>query len=145
MGCFVGYEFIHGGQVSELKVDMADLLSLVNFRPNRNITIYGGYTMALRRNIGHVGAAAALSMVTGDDVHGDLRSKKIVYRYEHRVAIGMAVLSGILHSTVEAEFEATKLAIVRVGGDDVPLASKAASAPKLATTQRVNTMSSNCK
>jgi hypothetical protein len=105
---------------------MTDLLAIVNFRPNRNVAIYGGYSMALRRNIGHVGAAAALTMVTGDDVHGDLKNRALVYRYEHRVAIAKVVLAGIHRTTFEADFDATKLALVRLEDDLIPIASEAA-------------------
>ena len=48
-----------------------------------NVTKRGGYTLALRRNMSHVGALCAVKMMASDE---GLSDKHVVYRYEHRAA-----------------------------------------------------------
>ena len=72
---------------AEAKRRCSDLVMQPNFRPGlRNISLYGGYTLAIRRNYSHVGAKIAAEMLAGSEVQGDLHDKKVVLLYEHKAA-----------------------------------------------------------
>ncbi len=65
-----------------------DLSKRVNFRVGntRCVSPWAGYTLALKRNIGHTGAYAAVAMIAGDSVHGSLKHKCHVVAYKKRAA-----------------------------------------------------------
>ena len=54
------------------------LMHMVDFRPARNVSAYGGYSMALCRSLSHCGAAAIVKMLGSGAIAGDLRWKGTV-------------------------------------------------------------------
>lgn len=46
------------------------------------VSLYGGYTLALKRNLGHAAAQTTIDMMASDIWQGSLKSKNIVYRFE---------------------------------------------------------------
>ena len=76
------------GQLVQVRQESQQLVAKINVRPgSRNVSTFGGYSLAIKRNAaGHVGAAAAAQLVAGDDFRGGLHDKNIVLKYEHRAA-----------------------------------------------------------
>jgi hypothetical protein len=64
-----------------------DLLKMVRYRVNRNVSVWGGYSLAIRRNIGYASAADTVLMIAGDELHGAVRTKHVVFRYEHNACL----------------------------------------------------------
>ena len=58
---------------------------------SRCLAFWKGYTLALRRNLSHVGARVAAEMIAGGDDQGNLRDKKVVLVYEHRAAMAKRI------------------------------------------------------
>ena len=47
------------------------------------VSLYGGYTLALKRNLGHAAAQTVIDMMASDIWQGNLKCKKnVVYRFE---------------------------------------------------------------
>ena len=67
------------GRAKEAEREKQALLACLNFRPElRNIIIFGGCSLALKRNsAGHVGGRACASLVAGDDERGYFSDKKV--------------------------------------------------------------------
>ena len=62
-------------------------MALVNFRPGlRNISKFGAYNVALKRNFSHTSASSAVAMLAGDEINGAFFAKSgaICTRYEER-------------------------------------------------------------
>lgn len=55
----------------------------------RNVGPMGGYTLAIARNKGHASAQTTVDMVASSEAAGELKSKKIVYLYEARLALAI--------------------------------------------------------
>ena len=67
---------------------MAELKAQVNFRPGlRNISCFGGYALAERRNMGHASSETTVKMVASSELAGGLKDRGIVVQYEHRIMI----------------------------------------------------------
>jgi hypothetical protein len=49
------------------------------------VSLYGGYTLALKRNLGHAAAQVTIEMMASELWQGALRSKDIVYKFEAKV------------------------------------------------------------
>ena len=74
-------------------------------RPNRCVSVFGGYSLAMRRNLGHSGAKTAAMMITGFDggpaadqmvqAHA-VSDKKTIFIWEHRLAAAKFIKS--MHS-----------------------------------------------
>ena len=63
------------------------LVAHTNFRPGlRRISLYGGYTLALRRSFGNASAGVAAKMVAGAEDNGGFTDPKVVILFEHRAA-----------------------------------------------------------
>ena len=60
---------------------------------SKHISVFGGYSLAIVRNIGHAGAKEVVATCAGDEVRGGIRSKKVVWEYEHKAAIAMNMIS----------------------------------------------------
>ena len=72
----------------------ADFVSQTQLKPNRNITTFGGYSLALRRNIAHVSQKAVAAIVTKDTAAtNEVLDKKSVGTYEHRLALAKTLRS----------------------------------------------------
>ncbi|CAK0876362.1 unnamed protein product, partial [Prorocentrum cordatum] len=76
-----------GAQLVEQEGQSRALHDLVCWRPRRNVTPFGGYNLALRRNRGHAGAGAAALMIACDSVRGHITDYKTVVTYEYRAHI----------------------------------------------------------
>ena len=48
-------------------------------------SVYGGYTLALKRNSGHAGAQTAIDMMASEIWQGGLKSRHVVARFEAKV------------------------------------------------------------
>ena len=73
--------------VDELKSDIVEISAAVNMRDaSRNISLIGGYSLALRRSCSHAGARSALAMMTGGELQQNFKFKEIVFKFEHKVA-----------------------------------------------------------
>ncbi|CAK0828843.1 unnamed protein product [Prorocentrum cordatum] len=91
------------GMAEKLEVDLHDanqkiatLTAAVNFRTGRNATVHGGYSLAVRRNLGRASTAATLAMVTGDG-EGSVEDPNTVVSYEHRAAVGKVLRSRVFY------------------------------------------------
>ena len=70
-------------RVTELKADLKDQMIVhkelekeaVFRKGTRNVSIYGGYNMALRRTAGHASSEATFVMVAGPEAAGGLKDK----------------------------------------------------------------------
>ena len=63
------------------------LVAHTNFRPGlRRISLYGGYTLALRRSFGNASAGVAAKMVAGAEDNGGFTDHQVVILFEHRAA-----------------------------------------------------------
>ena len=49
------------------------------------VSVYGGYALALKRNAGHASGQAAVDMMASEHWQGALKSKDIVYKFEAKV------------------------------------------------------------
>ena len=67
---------------------------------SKHISVFGGYSLAIVRNIGHAGAKEVVAMCAGDEVRGGIRSKKVVWEYEHKAAIAMNMISSSFHEAL---------------------------------------------
>ncbi|CAK0842788.1 unnamed protein product, partial [Prorocentrum cordatum] len=75
----------------------------LDFRPGaKNMSPFGGYTIALGRNAGHASASSALAMLAGSEDRGGFRSYNSVVRYEHRAALGQKILLKICYDEFQA-------------------------------------------
>ncbi|CAK0844631.1 unnamed protein product, partial [Prorocentrum cordatum] len=84
----------------EANQEIVALKAQATFRPGRNVTTYGGYCLAVRRNVGHASAAATALMVTGEG-EGGVKDKNAVVSYEHRAAAGKVIRSKVFYSEPE--------------------------------------------
>ena len=78
-----------------------ELLARLNFRPGlRHISTFGGYTLALKRNLAgvNVSGAACASLVAGDDERGSFGDKKVVLVWEHKAAAAKRCRSAQTHA-----------------------------------------------
>ncbi|CAK0898653.1 unnamed protein product, partial [Prorocentrum cordatum] len=75
-------------QLAERNQEEQVLMQAVRFRSGgrANVSLFGGCTLALRRNVAHAGGAATAAMVAGDELHGAVKDKRTVWTYEHRAA-----------------------------------------------------------
>ena len=80
-----------------LKTDAKALIAQHDLRPNRNITIFGGYSLAHRRNMGHCSALVAARMVTEAAFGGEVKDRKSVLMYEHRLACAKTRKSALMY------------------------------------------------
>ena len=82
----------------QVKAECHDLAVRVCWRDGRRrISPFGGYTLALLRNLSHTGGAEAVQMIAGDSDRGQFKSKNIVYEYEIKAAIVHQLLSKSFH------------------------------------------------
>eukprot|EP00959_Pyramimonas_sp_CCMP1952_P359673 7531081-Pyramimonas_sp.AAC.1 len=55
---------------TELKQQLDELMRRVNYRVGtRNVSLYGGYTIAIRKSRGHVASSTAVALIAGDEIH----------------------------------------------------------------------------
>eukprot|EP00959_Pyramimonas_sp_CCMP1952_P456766 9473700-Pyramimonas_sp.AAC.1 len=77
------------GRVKELSDELNGVMEMVQYRsgdPGSHVSKIGGYALAIARNKGHCGAEVTLDMVASDSLHGGVQDKKIIYKYQHKVA-----------------------------------------------------------
>ena len=68
--------------LANVTTEHKQLVAQTNFRPGkRRVSLYGGYSLALRRNYGHCGAETVVAMIAGDAAHGWLKSKSVVMNF----------------------------------------------------------------
>ena len=84
---------------------LVHLHSRVNFRPNRNVTDFGGYSLALSRNIAHASARATALMVAGGPERGAVKDAHTVLIYENRVEAAKQIIAREAYAAVDANFE----------------------------------------
>ena len=81
------------------------LRSILNLREGRkNVTICGGYAMAIKRNLSHSGAAAMVATLGGEEERGGLKSKDAVIRFEHYTNLSQRHISR-LYSAARRDFD----------------------------------------
>ncbi|CAK0805617.1 unnamed protein product, partial [Prorocentrum cordatum] len=83
-------------QLYDANQHIAALTAAINFRPGRHVTLHGGYTLAVRRNVGHASTMATLAMMTGDGP-GSIKDPNTVVSYEHRAAAAKVVRSAAFY------------------------------------------------
>ena len=95
-----------------MKNQLENLNSLVLLRPGaRNVSVRGGYWMALKRATGHGGAAQIVDIMAGSEHQGALKDRNMVYRYEHNAALCQRVAA-------RSFFDENQIAIQEVGLGD---------------------------
>ena len=89
-------------QLVAAKGEHNKLVSCVDFRPgSRNISLYGGYKMALSSSKGYASSQATLDVVAGDKLPGAFKDRSIFITFEHRLAAVYRVLSRTSYSKFE--------------------------------------------
>ena len=79
--------WLYVGSSLKKQCEHDDLAGQVNLRVGtRNINVFGGYSIALKRNHGHASASSAVAMLAGDAINGAFsdHSGGICTRYEER-------------------------------------------------------------
>ena len=90
-------------QNNALQTESAQLVAQINYRPGtKNISSFGGYSLALKRNYGHASASSCVAMVAGDTVHGGFRSPAVVTRFELKACIAQRLLSKANYREMES-------------------------------------------
>ena len=70
-------------QTDEAAAAQQELVEQICYRPGlRNISKFGGYNLAIKRNIGHASCESATAMVAGDAINGGFSDKNIILRFE---------------------------------------------------------------
>ena len=104
-------------RLSDVQLAASDILKQVDARSGpaeRNISVYAGYSFALRRNrIGNSSRAAAINMMGSDDVFGSVKSERVIARYEHYASAGYRC--GV--SSTIADIEASGNELVERSGE----------------------------
>eukprot|EP00959_Pyramimonas_sp_CCMP1952_P280681 5866976-Pyramimonas_sp.AAC.1 len=77
-------------QLDKSQSDLALTRAMVNFRPGRKVSHFGGYSLALRRNVAHASSLATAKMVLGADGQGQ-SGRAPVTMYEFRLAAAKVV------------------------------------------------------
>ena len=74
---------------------MLELERQVRFRSGFycHIRTYGGYSLALLRNLGQSSAQTALSLAASGDVHGDVTTRRIIATYEARASVANKLIT----------------------------------------------------
>ena len=81
-------------QLAQRDAKHSELVAITNFRPGkRNISLYGGYTLALNRSTGHASTNTAISMMAGMEHQGAFKDRHVVEKFEHRACVAQRVLS----------------------------------------------------
>ena len=80
-------------QLVQRKEELQQLQQLTTFRHHRNVTTYGGYSLASRRNIAHAGRESTAEMVTSDMGGRAVTDPKTISLFEHRLAAAKTVRS----------------------------------------------------
>lgn len=79
-------------QLAETHTELNNLSNKLFFRnggENNHISMYGGYALALGRNVSHTGAKSATTMITAD--RGEIKRKMAVMTYEHKAAVAKSI------------------------------------------------------
>ena len=93
---------------NETSAEHHELMEQLCYRPGlRNISNFGGYNLALKRNIGHTSCEAATAMVAGDAINGGFTSKNIILRFEQNAEKCQRIRSSHFFADVEASICAT--------------------------------------
>ena len=64
-----------------------------------NVSYPGGYSLGLRRNVGHASAATCVAMVASSSWVGGFKDKGIVIKFEHKACLDEPC---ILHARVQS-------------------------------------------
>ena len=81
----------------------------VNYRPGlRCISRVGGYSIALKRNLGHTGSRAAIVMLAGDAIQGGFQNKNTVTRYEELSCACQRELSRSDYDMIDASMSSSE-------------------------------------
>ncbi len=84
--------------IATLKAELESARLQGAFKPgSRYLSIQGGFTLALRRNIAHAGAVATARMLTGEG-RGAVSSKNPVVAFEYKAAVAKTLRSIHFHS-----------------------------------------------
>ena len=103
-------------QLVQSRRELDALVAQVKFRPGlRNVSSFGGYTMALKRNVGHTSASAAIQMLGGDQINGGFVDPKIVWAFEHKTCIAQRISSALDFESM-AEVQTSSAECVEVFG-----------------------------
>ena len=78
-----------------------DQRARICWRPGRHITMFGGYNLALRRNLSNAGAGVVATMVAGDEERGSVSDPKTVVAYEHRANAAKGVRAQSLYEAMD--------------------------------------------
>ena len=63
------------------------LVASVNYRKKgckRNVSVEGGYTLAKKRRAGLTSSTDLVAIAGGDEIHGSIKDRHLVTKYEHR-------------------------------------------------------------
>jgi hypothetical protein len=88
-------------ELKESQLGLTVLQRMSDFKPGRQVTTFGGYSLAFRRNVAHASARATAAMVTAGTAGGEVHDPKTVILYEHRLAIGKTLRSQGLYQALD--------------------------------------------
>ena len=98
-------------QLVDSRAETASLVRLTNFRPGkRNISTYGGYAVALGRNLGHASAETAIAMIAGQPHQGGFVTGKTTVAFEHKACAVLRVQSKLFYEELASEVVPAALA-----------------------------------
>eukprot|EP00959_Pyramimonas_sp_CCMP1952_P218380 4567297-Pyramimonas_sp.AAC.1 len=88
------------------ELQIKSLNEQIFMRPGkRNVSVFGGYSIALKRNIGHTSSKAIVAVLSGDPERGGLRDKNISIKFEHRCNHVQRLLSSQHYQAIAVEFK----------------------------------------
>lgn len=92
-------------QLADKRVELGTLVAATRYRRGEgcHVTVYGGYHLALARNIGHASCTVTARMVGGPNVQGKLEDKHTVVSFEHKLAAAFAARPFAAMGTVNAD------------------------------------------
>eukprot|EP00959_Pyramimonas_sp_CCMP1952_P059132 1235093-Pyramimonas_sp.AAC.1 len=74
--------------------DCVAIADQANYRPGlRNMSLFGGYSVALARSRTAASASATITLVAGDSVRGGFTDHHIVSKYEARACVAQRLIS----------------------------------------------------
>jgi len=122
-----GFASVCPPQALRARVDLAyaraahsALVQQVNFRPElRNISVYGGCNLALKRNRGHTSSYAIVDIVAGDGINGSFRDRHIATKFEHLACAALRVRTADQIANIEQTLSEPQIAQIEHPDFDV--------------------------
>ena len=106
-------------QLAAANVRSEQLFAELNLRPGaRSISPIGGYSLAIKRSLGHASSHAILLAVAGDERNGGFSSHKVVTSYEMNTCVAQRLISKADHLEMTSAFsDHDSVEVISFAGD----------------------------